>query len=42
MVLATVKATRLPVTVKFRAGWDEEHINAVEIAGGPRWRAPAR
>ena len=27
-----VKAVRIPVTVKFRAGWDEEHANAVEIA----------
>jgi len=29
---AMVKAVRFPVTVKFRAGWDEEHRNAVEIA----------
>ena len=29
---AMVKAVRIPVTVKFRAGWDEEHQNAVEIA----------
>ena len=29
---AMVKAVRIPVTVKFRAGWDEEHRNAVEIA----------
>lgn len=27
-----VKATRKPVTVKFRKGFDEEHVNAVEIA----------
>ena len=27
-----VDAVRIPVTVKFRAGWDEEHRNAVEIA----------
>ena len=27
-----VRAVRIPVTVKFRAGWDEEHRNAVEIA----------
>ena len=29
---AMVSAVRIPVTVKFRAGWDEEHRNAVEIA----------
>ena len=27
-----VKATKKPVTVKFRRGFDEDHINAVEIA----------
>ncbi len=32
MVTAAVKATELPVTVKIRKGWDEEHANAVEIA----------
>src|ERR1700716_1276415 len=26
-----VAAVRIPVTVKIRAGWDEESINAVEI-----------
>lgn len=26
------KATNIPVTVKMRKGWDENHINAVEIA----------
>lgn len=29
---AMVRAVRIPVTVKFRAGWDEAHRNAVEIA----------
>ena len=29
---AMVKAVRIPITVKFRAGWDKEHRNAVEIA----------
>ena len=29
---ATVKAPPLPVTVKMRAGWDSQHINAVERA----------
>lgn len=32
VVRATVEATCLPVTVKIRSGWDEEHINAPEIA----------
>ena len=32
VVSATVKATRLPVTVKLRSGWDESSINAPEIA----------
>ena len=32
VVQATVNATRLPVTVKIRSGWDDEHINAPEIA----------
>lgn len=26
------KAVRLPVTVKMRKGWDEDHVNAVEMA----------
>jgi len=30
---AVVKAIDLPVTVKFRSGWDENSINAVEFAG---------
>lgn len=29
---AVVKSTPLPVSVKFRKGWDNEHINAVEFA----------
>ena len=29
---AMVRAVRIPVTGKVRAGWDEEHRNAVEIA----------
>lgn len=32
ILAAMVKAVSIPVTVKFRAGWDEEHLNAVEIA----------
>ncbi len=32
MTSAVVKATRLPVTVKTRLGWDEEHKQIVEIA----------
>ncbi len=32
IVAACVRACPKPVTVKIRAGWDAEHINAVEIA----------
>lgn len=31
-VKSAVTAEGLPVTVKIRAGWDSEHINAVEVA----------
>lgn len=33
IVRCTVKAVKVPVTVKTRKGWDEESVNAVEIAG---------
>ncbi len=32
IVAETVKAVSLPVTVKMRAGWDNDNINAVELA----------
>lgn len=32
IISRTVKAIHKPVTVKFRKGFDEEHVNAVEIA----------
>lgn len=32
IVRAVVNAVSLPVTVKIRSGWDENHINAVEVA----------
>ncbi len=32
ILAAMVDAVKIPVTVKFRAGWDDEHRNAVEIA----------
>ncbi|MBQ7172666.1 MAG: tRNA dihydrouridine synthase DusB [Clostridia bacterium] len=32
LVRAVADAVEIPVTVKIRAGWDKEHINAVEVA----------
>ncbi len=32
IIAAAVKASSVPVTVKMRAGWDENSINAVELA----------
>lgn len=32
IVKAVSNAAKLPVTVKIRTGWDEEHVNAVEMA----------
>ncbi len=32
IVAMTVEASEKPVTVKIRKGWDDEHVNAVEIA----------
>ena len=32
IVSEVVKAVPIPVTVKIRSGWDEKHINAVEVA----------
>lgn len=32
IVSAVVKAVNVPVTVKIRSGWDEDSINAVEVA----------
>ena len=32
IVREVVKAVHVPVTVKIRSGWDENHINAVEVA----------
>jgi nifR3 family TIM-barrel protein len=32
IIRATAKAVKVPVTVKIRKGWDDESVNAVEIA----------
>ena len=32
IVRAVVKASHLPVSVKMRLGWDDDHINAVDLA----------
>lgn len=32
IVRAMVRAVKLPITVKIRAGWDSAHVNAVEMA----------
>lgn len=32
IVRAMTRAVRIPITVKIRAGWDGEHVNAVELA----------
>ncbi len=32
IVSAVVASVNVPVTVKIRSGWDEEHINAIEVA----------
>lgn len=32
LIEATIKATSLPVTVKMRLGWDEDNLNAPQIA----------
>lgn len=41
IIRATVKAVKAPVTVKIRKGWDEESVNAVEIAVIAAWEGAA-
>lgn len=33
LIAETVAGARVPVTVKMRLGWDDDHLNACEIAG---------
>jgi nifR3 family TIM-barrel protein len=32
IIAAMVKAVRIPVTVKMRKGWDDQHVNAADVA----------
>jgi len=41
IITAVTKNTSLPVTVKFRSGWDSDHINAVEFARMAEWSGAA-
>ena len=36
VVCAAVRATKLPVTAKIRAGWDASSVNAAEVARIPQ------
>jgi len=36
MIEATVKAVKVPVTLKMRLGWDDENLNAAELAVAAR------
>ena len=38
LIAATVKAVRVPVTVKMRLGWDHDSLNAAELARAGRER----
>ncbi len=43
VIRAMIKAVKIPVTVKMRAGWNDRSRNAPELArDGPRCRAPPR